>query len=202
MLVAVSDLDATARAFEARFGLTSVEGGRHAAWGTENRIVPLGSSFVELVAVTDPDVAAAAPFGRWVAAATTGLAGWVVRVPRLAPVASRLGLTISSGSRRRSAGEVLRWRVSGIEEAAAEPCLPFFIEWGAATSLPGAVPVEHPAGRVRLARVELLGDPARVKGWLDDAVLPIAVRAGPPCVSRIVLDVDGREIPIDAIPGV
>src|SRR5581483_1601628 len=44
VLVAVVDLAKAARELEARYGLSSIEGGRHAGWGTANRIVPLGNS--------------------------------------------------------------------------------------------------------------------------------------------------------------
>ena len=53
VLIAVTDLEAAAREVETRIGLSSVEGGRHRDWGTANRIVPLGSSYLELVAVVD-----------------------------------------------------------------------------------------------------------------------------------------------------
>ena len=53
VLIACTDLEAAAREVEARIGLASVEGGRHRDWGTANRIVPLGSSYLELVAVVD-----------------------------------------------------------------------------------------------------------------------------------------------------
>ena len=52
----MSDLAAAAREIEARHGLASIEGGRHPGWGTANRIVPLGSSYLELVAVIDDAV--------------------------------------------------------------------------------------------------------------------------------------------------
>jgi hypothetical protein len=32
---------------------------------------------------------------------------------------------------------------AGVEQAAAEPCLPFFIEWGKETPFPGQAPVSH-----------------------------------------------------------
>src|SRR5687767_15772991 len=46
------------RDFEARHGLASVDGGRHRDFGTANRIIPLGSTYLELVAVVDPGAAA------------------------------------------------------------------------------------------------------------------------------------------------
>jgi hypothetical protein len=66
VLIAVQDLEAAARELEARHGLASIEGGRHAARGTANRIVPLGETYVELITVVDEAEAAASVFGRWV----------------------------------------------------------------------------------------------------------------------------------------
>lgn len=37
VLIAVGDLALGAREIEKRYGLASVEGGRHAGWGTANR---------------------------------------------------------------------------------------------------------------------------------------------------------------------
>jgi Glyoxalase-like domain len=79
VLLAVTDLAATAWELEARCGLASVEGGRHPDWGTANRIVPLGTSYLELVAVVDSPAAADSSFGRWVAsrASRPGPTAWL-----------------------------------------------------------------------------------------------------------------------------
>ena len=53
-VLAVADLNDAAQRLRARTGLASIPGGRHPAWGTENRIVPLG--------------AAPASWGHWVPA--------------------------------------------------------------------------------------------------------------------------------------
>ena len=58
VLFAVADLAAAATEFESRYGLASVQGGRHDGWGTANRIVPLGDAYLELLAVVDEDEAA------------------------------------------------------------------------------------------------------------------------------------------------
>ena len=71
ILIPTADLSSEVAKVEARYGLVSVEGGRHAGWGTANRIVPLGQTYLELVAVVDPEEAARSAFGRWVAAART-----------------------------------------------------------------------------------------------------------------------------------
>jgi hypothetical protein len=54
VLIPVADLSGAVTEFERRYGVMSVEGGRHTGWGTANRIVPLGDSYLELVAVVDP----------------------------------------------------------------------------------------------------------------------------------------------------
>jgi hypothetical protein len=63
VLIAVTDLAEAGNAFAARFGLVSLEGGRHPGWGTANRIVPLGSSYLELIAVVDESEAAHSAWG-------------------------------------------------------------------------------------------------------------------------------------------
>ena len=128
VLIAVADLEAAARELEARHGLTSIEGGRHEGFGTANRIVPLGDTYLELIAVVDEAEAAQSPVGRWVAEARRGRPlGWSVRTNRLDDVARRLELTVIPVSRATPHGRLLRGLIAGIEQAAAEPSLPFFI---------------------------------------------------------------------------
>ena len=191
MLIAVADLAAAAKELETRYGLASVEGGRHAGWGTANRIAPLGETYLELVTVVDRAEAADSAFGRWVAAGMerepARPLGWVARTDRLDQLAQRLGLTVSAGSRAGPDGGRLSWRLAGVEEAAAEPALPFFVEWGEGTPLPGRTPAAHPAGAVGIARLQLDGDHERVSDWLGGASLPVAVRSGEPAVAAVVL---------------
>lgn len=201
VLMAVTDLAAAAARLEARFGLASVEGGRHAAWGTANRIVPLGESYLELVAVVDEIAAAKSTFGRWVGAmhSRSGrLIGWAARTTDLDSVARRLDLGIADGSRLDPSGAELRWRGAGVEAAAAEPARPFFIEWDPRTPYPGHLPVAHRVGAVELARLELTGEPVRLAAWLGEGWLPIVVRPGEPAVTRLILRAGEREIVLGA----
>ena len=199
VLIAVAELETAARELEARHGLTAVEGGRHAGWGTANRIVPLGDTYIELIAVVDEEEAAGNVFGAWIA---NGLRsgpgrplGWVARTERIGQVADRLGLTVSSGSRPAGDGRLLRWRLAGAEHAAAEPALPFFVQWGEGTPLPGRTPAIHPAGDVRLTGLRLSGDPERLGDWLGDQhSLPIAITTGPPAVTAVVLETQQGEL--------
>jgi len=187
VLIAVRDLAASAAEVEGRFGLASVEGGRHPGWGTANRIVPLGTSYLELVAVVDAGEAAANPFGRWVAGARPDgfrLLGWAVRPDDLDAVASRLGLPISVGSRQAPRGEQLRWRSAGLERAASEPSLPFFIEWSAETPFPGVA--APPSTSIR--ELQLAGDADRIAWWLGPHDLPMTVSPGPAGIRALLLD--------------
>jgi hypothetical protein len=180
VLIAAADLDAAARQLETEHGLVSIEGGRHPGWGTANRIVPLGATYLELVAVVDEAEASQSAFGRWVAASRSGAPfGWAVRTPDLDAVAGRLGLTVNAGSRLAPDGGRLTWRMAGIERAAAEPSLPFVIEWGPDTPFPGA------AGSHVDVSLQLRGDARRLTDWLGQHQLPITVRPGAPAVQRV-----------------
>jgi hypothetical protein len=197
VLMAVADLATAGREIEARHGLASIEGGRHPAWGTANRIVPLGDSYLELVAIVDAVKATESALGRWVASGVSGTArplGWAVRTSQLNEIARRLDLPVHGGSRATPDGEQLRWRTAGIDQAAAEPSLPFFIEWAPQTQFPGRADVHHHAGTARIVRLVLDADLARLAGWLGDHHLPIVVRAGKPAVSAIVIAMDAGEI--------
>ncbi len=200
VVIAVPDLDTAARTLEERHGLTSVEGGRHAGWGTANRIVPLGDTYVELIAVVDEREAPGSTFGRWVGEATRDGArplGWAVRTDELDDLARRLGLEVTDGSRPTGDGELLRWRVAGVAEAAAEPSLPFFLEWAAGSPFPGRAPAASAAG-VRIAELRVSGNAERLGEWLGADALPVAVDAGAPALTRVVLEGGGGEIVLDA----
>jgi hypothetical protein len=185
VLIAVSDLDAAAREVEERHGLASVVGGRHQGLGTANRIVPLGTTYLELVAVVDAAEAAESSFGSWVTGGSLPrLLGWCVRTDDLDSVAYRLGLTIAEGSRARPDGTVLRWRMAGLERSAEEPSLPFFIEWEAGTPYPG----EALAQSAMIGELRLQGDAERIAQWVDGASLPLSIDEGGPRLHAAVVD--------------
>jgi hypothetical protein len=142
-----------------------------------------------------------AGFGRWVAGGASTLGrplGWAVRTGQLDQLARRLGLTVHSGARVAPSGEVLLWRSAGIDQAAAEPSLPFYIEWAAGVRLPGATAVAHPAAPAGISKLLLDGDPDRLAAWLGSHALPIAVRTGRPAVAAIVLATARGEVVLGA----
>jgi len=138
--------------------------------GTANAIVPLGPSYLELMWIVDQDEAAQSLFGRLVAE-RRGFVGWCVRTDDLDAACVRLGLEAHPASRVRPDGVALRWRLAGVEEAIAQPGVPFFIEWD--------VPPEAHPGRAGPSQGELVAveSPADLGEWLGGAELPI--RHGP-----------------------
>jgi hypothetical protein len=174
-------LEAAAGVIEERHGLASLAGGRHPGWGTANRIVPLGDTYLELVAVINDTEAGRSMFGRWIMAADPEFLrplGWVVRTDQLDNIARRLDLTPEHGSRVTTSGQSLSWRSAGVEQAAREPGLPFLIEWAPETRFPGDASVRHPNGLVKLARLELRGDTAHLAAWVGEHELPITCVPG------------------------
>jgi hypothetical protein len=203
VVVAVADLDVAGRELEVEYGLASVPGGRHPGWGTANRIVPLGESYLELVGVVDAAEAARAEddFGRIVGAAADAeagnpLLGWVVRTDDLDRIAQRLGLGTVAGSRVTPAGEVLRWRTAGRDLLDAAPSLPFFIEWDRQSRFPGQAPAAHRAGSAAITRVDLAGDAERLSEWLGPHDLPITIAEGRSAIRRVLIGTTAGEIEI------
>ena len=191
VILPVRDLAAEGSRLQARFGLVSVEGGRHPAWGTANRIVPLGDAYLELVAVVDSDTASRSAFGRWVASAIPGRPlGWAVRTDSIDAVGQRLGQPVVPGSRVDPRGALITWRSVGLEIAVCEPGLPFFIQWGDGVRLPGDAAVRHRDGPVRLKLLSVAADQERLADWLGDHDLPIAVTG--PSGARVITLTGGQ----------
>jgi len=169
LVLAVRDLDVAAAELEESLGLQTGGGGRHPAFGTQNRLIWLGDSYLELVEIVDPAVAAQSWFGRLVQAEIergAGLVTWAVAsdalesdVDRFRGFGSSLG-DPAAGERRRDDGSVVRWRASLPERPGpAEPFLiehdPTSAEWTPADRA-ARVDERHPlGGPVRLDVLEL-----------------------------------------------
>jgi Glyoxalase-like domain len=198
VLYAVRDLDAAGAELAQRHGLGSVAGGSHPDWGTANLIIPLGESYLELIAVVDPALAATTGVGSAVGGATAEgdrLFGWCVAVDDLDAVARRLGLDLMPGSRTRPDGTTLSWRLAGTEVGLRDGALPFFIEWDGPPELhPGATPADHRCRPSGIAWVEVTGDERRLREWLGrEAGLPVRVTDGVPSLARVaVATADGE----------
>jgi hypothetical protein len=179
VIYGTSDLDAAARRVEKEVGVTAVAGGHHDGLGTHNQIVPLSDgTYIELLAVHDPDEASRSRVGAALQAAIAagdGLLGWAVAVHDLDAVAARLGTPISAISR-----EGMTARLTGVAESLNEPYLPFFIERPAdgQTEL-------SPSGSGGITWIEVAGDALRLEQWLGGAELPVRVVNGDAAVRAV-----------------
>ncbi len=156
VLVPCVDLDEAARRFEREYGLVAVTGGRHPGAGTANRVVPLGTTYIELIAVVDEREALALPRSRRVlAAARAGLpfTTWAARTDDLDAMRAALLAEgrrpppILPGARRRPDGVLLEWRTQELVPDAEPSVLPFLIEWRVPPELhPAGAAVRHHSG--------------------------------------------------------
>jgi hypothetical protein len=193
-------LDAAGDELYEREGLASVAGGRHEGWGTANRIVPLGETYLELITVVDVEEAKSSDFGRAVLTALdeeSSLVGWVLATDDIEDVARRLDLEVERKSRGRPDGSTLSWRIAGMEIAMESGVLPFFVEWeGPPEHHPGAAEVEHDTDVRGIAWIELTTDDEEcVREWLgDDADLPLRITEGAPGLTAVAIATEGGEI--------
>jgi hypothetical protein len=204
VVLAVRDLDASAERLRLEHGLSSIAGGRHTAWGTANRIIPLGADYVELLAVVDPDVAARNRVGRFLQELTADGDRWFtvsLADDELDITAHRLGLDVVNGERERPDGAIVRWRSCGFEDDPERVArLSFFIEWDVPPEAhPGRSAAEHLVAATGIAWIEM-GDDGRLRAWLGEEGrdLPIRIIDGDPGIRRVALaTADGGELVLD-----
>jgi hypothetical protein len=179
VIYATRDLDAATALLEADHGLVVEGGGRHAGIGTENRIVPLGGGYLELIAVVDRAEAQHSALGHAlaerIAGRGEGLMGWVVAVEAVVDAAGRTGAELSTIER-----DGLRARLAGVAIAMAEPTLPFFIQRDPGIADPGE---GGDAGGITW--IEVAGDARRLDAWLGTTELPVRVSDGDPAVLAV-----------------
>ncbi len=125
LAIAVHDPDAAIAELASTLGIPAgVSGGRHNAWGTRNRLLWLGDTFIELVTVFDARLAERSWLGRATLAAleanpnaATAVA-WAISTDDLDLDRAELNAAGASlgkptaGERRRTDGTVVRWRLS------------------------------------------------------------------------------------------
>ena len=198
VLFAVPDFAGMTARLSAEFGLGAVEGGRHTGWGTANWIVPLDTSYLELISVVDSALATDNPFGRRVQQVIANGGGpfaWCVTPVDFDATVARLGLEAGSGSRQRPDGATVSWRMAGLEVALADPSRPFFLDWQvAAQDHPGRASARHRVQPDGIAWVKVRGDEAAIRAWLADDDLPVRVRPGTPAVLGVAIATREGEI--------
>jgi len=202
VIYGTGDVDAAANRLYQEHGLASVVGGRHPAWGTENRIVPLGDAYLELMTVFDPELATKTPLGRFAAQRISrgdGFLGWMAAGEGFAERAAALGLQPETFARQRPDGSEVRWRLAGLETMIADPPLPGLLAWEDPDALPGRTPVEHRGVAPRGFAWLLAGDERRLDDWVGPAAeLPLRiVDDQPPGLRAAAIALaDGAEIVI------
>lgn len=188
VVVCMPDLGISVKRFETDHGVLSVPGGRHRGHGTENRLVPLGKTYIELVTVVDEAEAADSALGRWVGNGASGADAAhavALRTDDLDEVSRRLGLHPVAMSRKSASGAQLHWRLAGLEEM-IDMGVPFFIEWNIDPELhPGRIPITHPAGEVRLGELVVTGDVEKLAHWTPKPS-GVEYQAGKPGVSFLL----------------
>ena len=156
LVVAAPDVDQAAEELEERLGAVLLPGGRHPAWGTRNRIVPLGPSVYLEVIGPDSTQTSAPPATIFSLdrVERASLVTWALASPDLPELAARArkkGLPIGPplpGRRVREDGVELSWTLT--DPAAIDPdsLLPFLIRWSSAH------PAEGWSGAVELVHLE------------------------------------------------
>lgn len=197
MIYGVRRLDEAAAGLWEQQGLDSLPGGSHPAFGTANRIVPVGEgSYLELMGIGDEDVVRDNPLGRWVLeqiAEADRLLGLSLACDDIDEVALRLGRGPVPGERLRPDGSKISWRSVGIEAMIGEG-LPFFISWDVPDLHPSRDPVSHRVDLRGFAWVEIGGDPVKIKGWVGEHRLPLRFIGGEPGLRRAAIATGAGEI--------
>lgn len=189
VIVCVPDLGDSVAAFETEHRVISVRGGRHRGHGTANLLIPLGDSYIELVAVVDAEEAQGSAFGSWVQRRSSlrTADGVAIRSDDLDSVCARLDLEPVAMSRPTDTGVELHWRIAGLEQL-VNAGLPFFIQWDIDPELhPGRIAVAHPRGDVRLDGVVISGDVDMLRAWTVDTE-NVELRQGEPGVAFELID--------------
>ncbi|SOD74113.1 glyoxalase-like protein [Jatrophihabitans sp. GAS493] len=162
-------LGACVQRLGARLGAGFNDGGIHPRLGTRNYVLPLaGGRYLEVVAALDHPAADSAPFGRAVRDRTLsggGWLGWVVRVDDITDIELHLARPAVAGHRVRPDGYDLRWKQLGVNDTAANPHLPFFVQWLSPFN-------EHPSshgGAIELSSLEISGDQGEIDQYLGSS---------------------------------
>lgn len=177
VIAVVTDLEAAAEHLLEEHGLASVPGGRHPGHGTGNRIVPLGSDYLELMAAFDEAEARSSPLGQWALERRRPdviPAALCIRTDDIGPIARALGEEPIGMARRTPDDRQLRWQLAGLG-GMLEGGHPFFIEWQCA-------PDEHPASTAAAHHVRPVG------------ITSVTVDAVPEALADVIGDIRGVDV--------
>jgi Glyoxalase-like domain len=194
VVIGVSDPNAAATTFRARFGLGVVPGGMHPG-GTGNWLIPLEPpQYLELLYIADPTVLAAGPSAGLLAVDLTAnpLLAFALRTDDIAAIGRRLNIEPVPGGATGVDGSSSRWRVLS-HGSARLSSRPFFIEYDDPFVLrPQAwrdryTVARHSQEIARIAWVEVGGDEVETREWVGDNTLPIRFASGPPGLRAVAI---------------
>jgi hypothetical protein len=197
VLYGVANLPDARQWFAREYDLPSTPGGTHPELGTENAVIPVGpGQYVELIAVVDESVTHPLPkvLNSLLAAGDRPI-GLCLRPADLDEVAARLELRTAQMHRQTPDGEVVEWRLAGMEAALGPQRLPFFIDWGShAAALDAANAAAAPDGAI--AWVEVGGASDELGRWVGEPVDGLRAVGASPGVSRFAIRRGDAEIVI------
>lgn len=195
VMIVVADLEESQWAFKERFGLNSVFGGRHSGFGTANRIIPFGRTFLELLAIVDHDEFIR---GGLSLPQPECFGAWAVRTKEIDSLADQLGVSVGSMSRRREDGVYLEWRIAGLELFGVDPAQPLVLDWSADEDWhPARTEIAHDVPIEGIGWVEISGDRDGIARWRHAATdLEVRVVEGPPAVRALGLTSPDGDIEI------
>lgn len=179
VIYAVSDLQSAVARFAREFGLKTVGGGEHREFGTRNEIVPAGDGqYIELMAIADR--ASRHPLALTLRERVRDgdrLMAVCLRPASLDDVARRLSLSVIPAERHNPDGELVRWRLAGVEAALGPERLPFFIDWQGAEA---DIDQQHDAAATAdgIAWVQYVADAERLQTWTGSHDLPFRLVDG------------------------
>jgi hypothetical protein len=191
VILLVDDLAAGHDWMYANHGLESVSGGRHDGHGTANRIVPLGPTYLELMAVVDPVEAETSQMGRWAmqrADQTPRPVALCLRANDADSVAARLGTEPVGMSRIRPDGSTLSWRLVGASDVFAGTTAVFFIQWDDPTAHPGDMGADHRVEPTGDLSVTVLGNGKDLDRRLGEHQLSLVVEHGPAGIATVTIE--------------
>jgi len=146
LLYATPDVDATTRELEEQFGVAFQGGGRHTAWGTRNRLLPLGDDlYLEVIGPdeTQPEMAGRRILG--LDAIEAPYLAWYAVRPFLMPLtcgefetAGYVPGELIQGHRELPDGSALGWQMTDPSVRLVDGLLPLVIEWDLDSKHPGA----------------------------------------------------------------
>ena len=149
LVVAAATLEEGEAYLEQRLGVRAQRGGRHAAMGTHNSLISLGSKrYIELIAI-DPD-ASAPGRPRWFALDSAAMQSSLREAPRLIHWvartddidAARQTMAVDTGAVHAMTRDAFAWRITVPDDGAlpAAGVLPTLIQWADARHPADALP--------------------------------------------------------------